>query len=160
VAYAQAADLVRFLVRRQDQQRFGALVRRMSKGQSFDQALRDAYGTDVASLELEWLEDVKKRYTYWPIVTSGVVIWVGMIGLIAWVWRRRRRRSQATLERWSREEAAADSLAQQQRLMAESRPVHIVIARSNQAAPSSLQGRFPEPDVPKIEHKGDWHTLH
>ena len=160
IAYAQAADVVRFLVRRQDQQRFGALVRRMSKGQSFDDALRDAYGTDVARLEYEWLEDVKKRYTYWPIVTSGVVIWVGIIGLILWVWRRRRRRAQATLERWSQEEAAADALAQQQRLMGENRRLHIVVARSNQAAPSNLPGRFPEPDVPKVEHKGDWHTLH
>ncbi len=160
VAYAQAADLVRFLVRRQDQHRFGALVRRMSKGQTFDQALQDAYGTDVASLEFEWREDVKKRYTYWPILTSGVVIWVAMIGLIAWVWRRRRRRAQATLERWTREEAAADALVQQQQLMGENRRVHIVVARSNQPAPASLQGRFPEPDVPKVEHKGDWHTLH
>ena len=160
VAYAEAADLVRFLVRRQDQQRFGALARRMSKGQTFDRALQDAYGTDVASLEFEWREDVKKRYTYWPILTSGVVIWVGMIGLILWVWRRRRRRAQDTLERWTREEAAADALAQQRQLMGENPRVHIVVARSNQAAPSSMQGHFPEPDVPKIEHKGDWHTLH
>ena len=160
VAYAQAADIVRFMVRKQDSDRFSAMVSRMRKGQTFKQALRDAYGTDLMSLEYEWREDVKRRYTYWPAIFSGGVVWVGMVGLLVWVWRRRRRRSQATLDRWAREEAAADSLRRQLELTDNNRRVHIVVARPAPTSPANLEAAFPEPDVPKVEHKGEWHTLH
>jgi hypothetical protein len=160
VAYAQAADVVRFLVRKQDSRRFAAMVRRMRRNQPFARALEDAYGTDLATLEHEWRQDVRKRYTLWPIVFSSGVVWVAMVGLVLWIWRRKRRRSRATLARWSKEEAAADALQRQIELTDHNRRVHIVVARANQTAPPALQGAFPEPDVPKVEHKGQWHTLH
>jgi hypothetical protein len=159
VAYAQAADVVRFLMRQQDRHRFTALIERMAKGQPFESALHDSYGIDLQTLEYEWREDVAKRYTFWPVLFSGTAIWAGVITLFVWAWRRKRRKNQETLDRWAREEAAEDELRKRLEAAEQSARVHIVLARK--AAPQ-LRGA-PElevPEVPKVEHEGQWHTLH
>ncbi len=163
VAYAQAADVVRFLLRRQDADRFRSMISRMrpssaDTGQSFETAMRDSYGIDLASLELEWREDVGRRYTFWPVLFSGGLLWVGMIGLFVVAWRRRAHRTKATLDRWSVEEAREDEV---RRRAAEVPRVHIVLARPGGLPPEALRPSHPPGvEVPKIEHDGNWHTVH
>jgi len=160
VAYAQAADVVRFLIRREDQQRFVTMLERIRKGQEFDSALKDSYGLDLATLEFEWREDVSRRYTFWPALFSGSLIWVGAMGLFVFAWRRRKKRADATLARWEREEAAEDELRRRLR-EAEAGRVRIVIARDPRAEALPMP---PPPEegveVPRVEHDGRWHTLH
>jgi hypothetical protein len=82
-----------------------------------------------------------------------------VIALFIWVWRRKKKKNQETLERWAREEAAEDELRKRLEAAEQSARVHIVLARK--AAPQ-LRGA-PElevPEVPKVEHEGQWHTLH
>lgn len=157
VAYAQAADVVRYLLRTHEAHRFRALIERLRSGQSFEAALADAYATDLANLEYEWREDVARRYTFWPVLFSGTMVWMGAILLVFWGWKRRRARNQKILARWAVEEAAEDA-----RLAAatEVRPVHIVLARPSEIPPPPSGERPGRPDVPKIEHDGNWHTLH
>lgn len=163
VAYAQAADVVRFLIRRQDEARFAALFARVRGGQPFDAAMTDAYGVDRDSLEAEWREDVTKRYTFWPILLSGGVVWVLAIALAGVAWRRRRRRDRLTLQRWAREEATEEGRRQaleaaRREETAESRR-HGVLAQEPARAPP--KGSIPPPAmIPKVEHGGRWHTLH
>jgi hypothetical protein len=159
VAYAQAADVVRFLIRREDQQRFVSLLERIRKGQAFDASLKDAYGLDLATLEFEWREDVSRRYTFWPAVFSGSFVWAGAVVLFVWAWRRRRKRSDETLARWGREEAAEDELRRRLR-EAEAGRIRIVLARDPRPADMPLPPPREEGDVPRVEHDGDWHTLH
>ena len=160
VAYAEAADVVRFLVRKQDQQRFVSMIGRVREGQSFNSSMQDAYGLDLASLEYEWREDVAKRYTFWPVLFGGSIVWVGAIGLFVWGWRRRRKRDKATLARWTKEEAMEDELRRRLREAEENGRVRIVFARAQNDAPDDLPPPLPEGEVPKIEHEGRWHTLH
>jgi hypothetical protein len=158
VAYAEAVDVVRFLVRREEQQRFAGLVGRLRDGQTFERALKDSYGTDLASLEFEWREDVARRFTFWPVFFSGSMIWVGALGLFIWAWRRRRKRSQETLQRWAREEAA--EAAEKPQTEQPSPRLHIVIARSAGRGVTERRPRISEVEIPKVEHDGQWHTLH
>ncbi|HMJ12888.1 MAG TPA: peptidase MA family metallohydrolase, partial [Polyangiaceae bacterium] len=158
VAYAEAVDVVRFLVRRQDEERFAALVERIRDGQSFERALEDAYGTTLASLEFEWREEVARRYTFWPVFFSGSMIWAAALGLFVWGWRRRRKRNRETLARWEREEAEED--ARKRRIESVSPRVHIVIARSAQRSSEPRRPAISEVEIPKVEHEGQWHTLH
>lgn len=160
IAYAESADLLRFLLRQQDRHRFAAMIDKIRAGKSFDVAMEAAYATDTASLEYEWREDVAKRYSFWPVLLSGTVVWIGIIGLFMVGWRKRRTRARATLARWAREEAREDQLA---RDVATSQPprVHIVLAPSGSRATSpQLRPNIPDADVPKVEHDGRWHTLH
>ncbi|MEZ4223458.1 MAG: peptidase MA family metallohydrolase [Polyangiaceae bacterium] len=160
VAYAQAADVVRFLVRRQDRERFTAMVDRVGNGQAFETAMKDAYGVDLAGLEYEWREDVARRYTFWPVLFSGSIIWAFAIGLFAWGFRRRRRRDRATLERWAREEAREDELRRQLAEAAQGARLHLVLARPKPEEEIDATVLPPESAVPKVEHEGQWHTLH
>lgn len=108
IAYAQAADVVRFLQRGDEGPRFRALIERVASGQAFDAALSDAYQTDTATLESEWREDVAQRYSFWPVLFGGSTLWGLAMGLMFWAYVRRKRRDRLKLERWSREEAAED----------------------------------------------------
>jgi hypothetical protein len=169
IAYAQAADVVRFLVRREEQHRFRGLVSRLRDSETMDSALLNSYGEDAAALESEWREEVAKRYTFWPVLFSGTVIWAGTLGLFVLGWRKKRRKAAATLARWEREEAAEDEVRRRLAMRADtgaSAPrVHIVLSRSGSdeappSVPPAAMHRMPEVEVPKVEHDGQWHTLH
>lgn len=160
LAYAEAADVVRFLLRREDSERFPQLIRRVRDGQPFALALRDAYGVDVTSLEYEWREDVAKRYSFWPVFFSGSAIWAGVLVLFVLGWQKRKKRSRETLERWAKEEAYAE-LRRARAALPPAR-VHIVLPGRDPESPElpPLGTPLPEAEVPKVQHEGQWHTLH
>jgi len=158
IAYAEAADIVRYLVRTQEQYRFDALVERIARGMQFDQALLAAYGIDRLTLESEWREDIARRYTFWPVLTGSTLLWVGIVALFFWAYRRRKVRARRILDRWRREEATEDALLAAERA---ERRIHIVVAQPS--APLSTPPRpmaRPDSDVPTVEHGGALHTLH
>lgn len=165
VAYAQAADVVRFLVRTQERHRFERLVELMRQERGFYGALQTSYGLDVIDLEREWRRDVARRYTFWPVLFSGAFIWSGALLLFFWGWRRRRKRDRLVLEKWDREEAlaierrAAMERAQAEHAQSAEQRVHVVLARTPRPR-MSLPTPKREFDVPKVEHDGRWHTLH
>lgn len=190
LAYAQSADIVRFLLRREDQQRFVALIKRLQRGQSFDAALTDSYSLDIYGLEQAWRSDVEGRYTIWPIVFGGTAVWTVSMLMVVLAWRRKRQRERVVLGRWEREEAAED-LRRLRALGAHLRLVHsaqipseaVQVAVSAAAGKSNPGVKVPDADtgvqdgedaplanfpigtkrdtpVPKVEHDGNWHTLH
>ncbi len=166
IAYAEAADVVRYLARKQDHHRFSGLIERMGQGMDFDSALVGAYGLDRFGLEYEWREDVGRRYTFWPVIFSTTVVGAGIAVLFFWGYRRKKRSDRVTLERWKLEETQQDHQALPQMLAAGTSPptserVHIVVARPPQQLPNLPRpGNEGEREVPRVEHEGHWHTLH
>lgn len=157
IAYAQAVDVVRYLIREREHFRFHGLIERLRAGEEFPSALLGSYNVTIDELEREWREDVAKKYTFWPVLFSGTAVWAGVLGLFVLGWRRRRNQARATLNRWAEEEARED---QRLRELAEqrSRRVHIVLARGATSSPLPLDPEMPE--IPKVQHEGQWHTLH
>jgi hypothetical protein len=160
VAYAEAQDVVRFLIRREDVHRFRALISELRDGKSFEQAVLDAYGEELSTLEFEWREDASRRYTIWIFLLSGSLVWVVALGVFVWAWRRRKRRDRLVLQRWAREEAAEDILRARIAERNEAARVHIVLTKSSDALPAQLAPNMSEVEVPIVEHDGAWHTLH
>jgi hypothetical protein len=163
VAYAEAQDVMRFLVRREDVHRFRALITELREGEAFEGAIQDAYGVELSSIEFEWREDASRRYTIWIFLLSGSSVWVIALGVFVWAWRRRKRRDKLVLQRWAREEAAEDLLRARIAQRNEAARVHIVLTRSPDAAatpPVQLAPNMSEVEVPTVEHDGTWHTLH
>jgi hypothetical protein len=167
VAYAEAADVVRYLARKEDHHRFNGLIERLAQGNTFEKALVGAYGLDRFALEYEWREDVGRRYTFWPVLFSTTVVWGGIVGLFFWGYRRKKVSDRATLERWKREEALED--AQQQALSHQAAAlsssarerVHIVVGNPTQRLAAIARSQpGVERDIPRVEHDGHWHTLH
>ncbi|HVJ15944.1 MAG TPA: peptidase MA family metallohydrolase [Polyangiaceae bacterium] len=159
VAYAQAVDLVRYMIRDQEEHRFHSLIEHLRNGNGLELSVRDSYGVELSTLEYEWRQDIAKRYTFWPVLFSGTAVWACILGLTVWGWRKRRAKAKVTLDRWAREEAADEH--HQRRLRGEQPRVHIVLARGTVAATSTpLPTPGEPPEVPKVEHEGQWHTLH
>jgi hypothetical protein len=150
LAYAESADVVRFLARDADRARFGSLVQRVRVGAAFNRALEDAYSTDVRKLEYEWREDVKKHLRLLPLLTGGGLFGALAGALLMAAWIRRRRHAKAKLAQWAREEAESD--------------VAMVAHRVNpaRAAPDVVPDDGPPrvPSMPVVEHEGRWYTLH
>lgn len=180
VAYAQAADLVRYLLRSDGGHRFRSLIERMRSGADFESALGDAYGLSLADLESEWQKDVARRYTFWPVLLGGSAVWVVLFVLLGFGYARRKERARRKLAVWAREEAAEDArLALLRRALAEQAAVEgrlgpepgvrLVLA-AVRAAPAEDAGEAgaaaegnplpPSGGIPRIEHDGRFYTLH
>lgn len=171
LAYAQSADVVRYLLRQEDQSRFRSLISRLRKGQPFSTAMPDSYGLDDYTLERVWRAEAESRYTVWPVLMSGTVVWGGAILLSVFAWRRKKTREERTLRRWAREEAL-DELRRLRALDQQDRPLASISPTAVTAPPPASASSGPMPDqqgplvnwgdssVPRVEHDGSWHTLH
>ncbi|HVZ35392.1 MAG TPA: hypothetical protein VG963_23355 [Polyangiaceae bacterium] len=169
IAYAESADVVRHLLRTRYNQRFMAMLRRVRGGEAFDSAMNDAYGVQPygigqTSLEDEWRREVAKRYSFWPVLFSGSMVWIGTLGLFFVGYARRRKQQRLTLERWAVEEAAEQAAAVRARDPLLAGRMHIVLApkagNPEVVLPEFKKSALRELEVPKVEHDGSWYTLH
>ncbi len=150
IAYAESADFLRFLMRRTDRARFVAMVQRIREGQTFERSLGDAYSSDLRKLEFQWRSEVERRYSVIPILAGGGIIWVGVIVVLGWGYVRKKRRAKAILVKWAQAEAIEDALLAR-------RAAEAAEESDRDLVRVSLRGiRLPA----KVEHEGDWHTLH
>jgi hypothetical protein len=152
LAYAEAADVVRFLMRGGDRARFGSLVQRVRAGVLFDRALEDAYGTDARTLEYQWREEVTHHFGLLPALTGGGLLWTFIVVLTVVAYVRKSRQARAKLAQWAREEAEAQAALVRPAVLRS--PAAEAPAVADEAAPS------PVPSVPVVEHEGRWYTLH
>ena len=152
VAYAESADVVRFLMRDDDRARFGSLVQRLRAGTSFDRAVSDAYDTDLRKLEYEWRTEVSHRFGVVPLLTGGGALWGLIVVLAGAAWVKRRRRARAKLAQWEREEAEMDAALAANREQLEREKV---IPSDEDELPVHVRR-----EVPVVEHEGRWYILH
>lgn len=144
IAYAESADFMRFLSQRSDHARFVSMIGRVREGDGFERALNDSYGSDVRKLEFQWRSEVERRYSIWPVLGGGGLIWgVVMVALVA-AYVKKRRRAKKILARWEREEAIEDAMA----------------ARAIQAANDDLVTVAVLPSVKLVADDGRIHTVH
>lgn len=154
VAYAEAADVVRFLMRDADRARFGSLVQRVRAGVGFERALEDAYGTDARTLEYQWREEVGRRFGLIPALTGGGALWTLIAALSVAAWWKRGRRTKARLAQWAREEAEAEAAVAAAGARATPDPATLTATEGGSGA------ALRRPSLPVVEHEGRWYTLH
>ncbi len=152
VAYAESADVVRFLMRDDDRARFGSLVQRLRAGTPFDRAVGDAYDTDLRKLEYEWRTEVSHRFGVVPLLTGGGALWGLTVVLAGAAFVKRRRRARAKLEQWEREEAEMDAASAAAREQLEREKL---IPADDEDVPLHIRR-----EVPVVEHEGRWYILH
>lgn len=151
IAYAESASFVRFLLKKSDHMRFVSMIERVREGTPFDRALADAYGADLRKLEFQWRGEVERRYSVIPILTGGGLIWVLVIGGLGYAYVRKRRRAKAILAKWEKEEALEDALRAREALARD---------RAEALAEGEDVVLLVSVKAPKVEHDGNWHTLH
>jgi hypothetical protein len=157
---AEAADWVGFLRTQAGSSALADLVRRLGTGQSVGNAMEASFGASPTELEARWRADLARRAVFVPLFLGGLLVAALVLGALAW-WRRIRRRRALRREELLRlrERARAEA----ERLV----PVHVRLVKLEpDETPLAAALHFgareerSDPDVPKIAHDGQWHTLH
>ena len=82
-AYALAASAVAMVARRHPTQSLQPMLDRLKAGEGFDAALLASTGSTLGRFELEWQQDVRKRYGilvwamaggFWLVIAFGVML--------------------------------------------------------------------------------------
>jgi hypothetical protein len=151
LAYAQSADLVRFMLQGTDRNRFASMIGRVRNGARFESAVEDAYTTDMRKLDYQWRREVSSRFDWSSWLTGAGT--VAFVGLLVLAYLKKRKRSRGKLAQWAAEEQLADRMVES----ALARLQRHKEARDTGAAPS-----LPPVDSVRIavEHEGRVHTLH
>ena len=151
LATAEARAFVEYL-RTRGPTAFTTLVERLRTGEAFPNALEASYGASLSELEQAFRDQTSLRYGYLPFLAIVGLVGASSFGLSAWRGARRRRKE------------------------------HELPAQEPHELPVEVLHDFPEPyrgrvrikvrarpaegttaielDVPKVAHKGRWHTLH
>lgn len=164
LAYAESADLARFLTDKPRRGAFAAMISKIRDGESFELSLASAYEVNAPALEQSWRKDVARRYGFLPVFLAGAAVWV-VFGVILFMRRAaERRREQARFlarkAQRPRQQLDADVIAVATGPAAMRMTAESVIAELNARENEGGTTMLPETDVPKVEHEGDWHTLH
>lgn len=111
LAYAQSADFVGFLLRKDGHARLGVFSNHLRDGVVFDDGMRRTWGMSLRSAESSWRDEVKNRHLLLPFVLGSSALWVGSAGLLFVAFLRARRRGKRILARWAEDDARADRAA-------------------------------------------------
>jgi len=154
IAYAEAADFARFLTSGSNRARFAGFIERVRGGEPFEAALKSAYDTDLSRIERVWRKDMARRYSFVPVFVIALLVWLFIAAALV-VRRMRRRRAQLAAQQNAREEVARRAIVSTARLGPRTPRPRIDLGEDDIGEPIP-----PDPEVPKVEHDGRWHTLH
>jgi len=147
IATAEAADLAGYLLRPERRVRFTGLIAELRRGEGIEAAVRAGYGSNLALLERKWASDLGRRATLATLYAFvGLAVTLLSAGAIARLLRRRRARTASQTSDTGRPAVSSDRTR-----------VHIVFSRRDEHIEPPI---VPEAEIPKVEHEGEWHTLH
>jgi len=165
LATAQSAELAALLGRGEPDDALPRLFHAVREGASFDRALADTYGLDAFGLERAHRDAVARAFGLGPVLgTSGVVLALGLA--LTLVRRARRARDREVPRSHGARDGAATPAraagAERAPKAPRPRPPRVLVVGGRAIAESDeLAEILPaRPEVPKIEHDGEWHTLH
>jgi hypothetical protein len=147
LAIAEGADFVGTLLRPETRGRFAACAARVKNGEPFATALAAAYGKSFEQVEKTWRDDLGGRCGVRAVALAFAVPGALIVALFAF----------RTIRRRKVRRKAPRKLPESRAVAPEKKRVHVVFARRDEhvSAPTVV-----EPEVPRVEHEGEWHTLH
>ncbi len=165
LAAAEVSDFARFLASETDRTNMPYVARAIKHakaGEPFEKAVMLSLGApDKVSVEARWAAARTRRYAILPVLAALFVVVLGAVG---WVTLRRR---------YGRKRPLVDTKnPKKDRSVVKGRngkpQVRKVAPLRKPRADGNVFRRSPEnknfvrkeTDVPKVEHKGEWHTLH
>jgi hypothetical protein len=144
VAYAQSADIVRYLEKTYGPGYLSAVLWRVRQGDDFDSALESLAGASIRQIQSDWMSRLDVWYRWMPSITGGATLWVLIACLLLVGYLRRRNQARRVYARWEQEELA------RQKQMEEILWEHW--------DPATMPK--PSDDKSQVEHEGQSHTLH
>jgi hypothetical protein len=105
LAYAQSFSFVSYIKNEYGAEALARLIKGIAYGLDAEEALKQTTGLGLRSLERDWKAELKKRYSWIPIITSFFSVWflVSLLFLLGYLLKRRK--AKRTLAQWEQEEA-------------------------------------------------------
>ena len=144
IAYAQSADLVRFINRQYGADIVPELFKRLRRGDEFQPALEALCKRSLKQIEAQWLKSLNVQYRWIPSLTGGGALWGIITILLILAYFRRLRKAKETLKRMDLEEKFF-SMGQKEVMIDEKEP---------KKTPRKTD------DLKRVYHEGRFHTLH
>lgn len=106
LAYGQALDATRFLIKRQGESVLPYLLR--SKDLEFRERFLAETGEDLIDFEIAWRENLEARFWFFKISSIPTVLWAFSPLIVILAWFLKRRRGKQKLQEWEVEESAPE----------------------------------------------------
>jgi hypothetical protein len=104
LAYCQSFYFISFLKGKFGNNAFKAFLSQYSKHRDFHRAIRSAYHISWFSMEDLWLDYLKLRFSWVPIITSTGFLWFAASLIFILGYMRKKRKSRIKLQQWAIEE--------------------------------------------------------
>ncbi len=108
LAYAQSLSFVSYIKTEYGLKALPRLIKGIAHGLDAEEALRVATGLGLRNLERGWKAELKKRYSWIPIVTSFLSLWFLASLLFLLGYWLKRKRAKRILAEWEQEEALTE----------------------------------------------------
>jgi hypothetical protein len=106
LAYGQALDATRFLIKRQGESILPYLLR--ADDLSFREGFKAETGGDLIDFEIAWREDLEARFWFFKISRIPGVLWAVSPLIVILAWYLKRRKGKKKLDEWEQEESLDD----------------------------------------------------
>jgi len=106
LAYAQALDATRFLIKHQGESILPYLLRVDELG--FRERFKAETGEDLISFEIAWRESLEARFWFFKISQIPSFLWALSPLIVVLAWYLKRRRGKQKLKEWEQQESTPD----------------------------------------------------
>ncbi|MBC8375267.1 MAG: hypothetical protein H8E26_04420 [FCB group bacterium] len=106
LAYAQALDATRFLIKRHGESILPYLLRADELG--YRERFRAETGEDLINFEIAWREKLEEQFWFFKISRIPGVLWAVSPLIVVLAWYLKRRRGKKKMEEWDQEESVQD----------------------------------------------------
>jgi len=107
-AYCQSFYFIAFLINRFGEDDFLAFLREYSAGRDFEQALWKSYYLRWDEIEGLWLDFLKVRFGWLPVLSSTATLWFLASLVFVWAYIRKKRAAREKMRLWEQEEPGED----------------------------------------------------
>lgn len=104
LAYCQSFYFISFLKGKFGDDAFRRFFRQYSMHKDFHAAIRSVYRCSWEAMEQQWLDYLKLRFSWIPLITSTSTLWFGATLLFLAGYLRKKRKSRQRLQQWEQEE--------------------------------------------------------
>ena len=104
LAYAESFMFISFLINRFGRESFHQFIKDYSNSRNLKQSLQRMTGMHPITLEGEWIDYMKVRVSWIPLITSATTFWFILTLVFIYGYYRNKRRAEATLKKWEEEE--------------------------------------------------------
>ncbi|MBL7025143.1 MAG: hypothetical protein ISR87_06765 [Candidatus Marinimicrobia bacterium] len=106
LAYGQALDATRFLIKRQGESILPYLLRADDLG--FRERFKAETGEDLVDFEIAWREDLEARFWFFKISRIPGALWAISPLIVVLAWYLKKRKGKKKLDEWEEEESLED----------------------------------------------------